>query len=72
MMGLSLSSKLDCGPYIISNAKTVAKKVVPLICSMKVPGSNPIRRSPGLRTQPHYRAPGDFRVEYEKKQKRIN
>ena len=34
----------------------------------KVPGSNPARRSAGLRDQPCYKAPGDLRVEYAKMQ----
>ena len=33
----------------------------------KVPGSNPTRRSAGLRTHPRYKAPGDLRVEYVKR-----
>ena len=35
MLGLTFSSKLDWGTYIISIAKTVSKKIGPLICSMK-------------------------------------
>ena len=35
MLGLTFSSKLDWGPYIISIAKTVSKKIGALICSMK-------------------------------------
>ena len=34
-MGLTFSSKLDLGSYIISIAKTASKKIGPLICSMK-------------------------------------
>ena len=29
MLGLTFSSKLDCGPYIISIAKTASKKLEP-------------------------------------------
>ena len=35
MVGLTLSSKLDWGSYIISIAKTASKKIGVLICSMK-------------------------------------
>ena len=35
MLGLTLSSKLDWGSYIISIAKTASKKIGALICSMK-------------------------------------
>ena len=35
MLGLSFSSKLDWGTYIICIAKTVSKKIGALICSMK-------------------------------------
>ena len=35
MLGLTFSSKLDCGSYINSNAKTASKKIGALICSMK-------------------------------------
>ena len=35
MLGLTFFSKLDCGSYIISIAKTVSKKIRALICSMK-------------------------------------
>ena len=35
MLGLNLSSKLDCGSYIISIAKTANKKIGAFICSMK-------------------------------------
>ena len=35
MLGLTFSSKLDWGSYIISIAKTVSKKLGALICSMK-------------------------------------
>ena len=35
MLGLTVSSKLDWGSYIISIAKTAAKKIGPLICSVK-------------------------------------
>ena len=35
MLGLTFSSKLDWGSYIISIAKTASKKVGALICSMK-------------------------------------
>ena len=35
MLGLSFSSKLDWGSYIISVAKTVSKKIRALIRSMK-------------------------------------
>ena len=35
MLGLTFSSKLDWGTYIISIAKTASKKIGPLICSMK-------------------------------------
>ena len=37
MLGLTFSSKLDWGSYIISFAKTASKKVGALICSMKFP-----------------------------------
>ena len=35
MLGLTFSSKLDWGSYIISIAKTVSRKTGALICSMK-------------------------------------
>ena len=35
MLGLTFSSKLDWGSYIISNSKTASKKIGALICSMK-------------------------------------
>ena len=35
MLGLTLSSKLDWGSYIVSIAKNASKKIGPLICSMK-------------------------------------
>ena len=35
MLGLTFSSKLDWGSYIISIAKTASKKIEVLICSMK-------------------------------------
>ena len=35
MLGLTVSSKLDWGSYIISIAKTAAKKIGALICSVK-------------------------------------
>ena len=35
MLGLTFSSKLDLGSYIISIAKTASKKTGALICSMK-------------------------------------
>ena len=35
MLGLTLSSKLDWGHYIIAIAKTASKKIGALICSMK-------------------------------------
>ena len=35
MLGLTFSSKLDWGSYIISIAKTASKKIGSLICSMK-------------------------------------
>ena len=35
MLGLTFSSKLDWGSYIISIAKTATKKIGALICSMK-------------------------------------
>ena len=35
MLGLTFSSKLDCGSYIISIAKTASKKIGALICSTK-------------------------------------
>ena len=34
MLGLTFSSKLDCGSYIISIAKTASKKIGALIRSM--------------------------------------
>ena len=34
MLGLTFSSKLDWGYYIISKAKTASKKIEALICSM--------------------------------------
>ena len=34
MLGLTISSKLDWGSYIISIAKTASKKIGALICSM--------------------------------------
>ena len=34
MLGLTFSSKLDWGSYIISIAKTASKKIGALICSM--------------------------------------
>ena len=37
MLGLTFSSKLDWGSYIISIAKTASKKIGALICSMKFP-----------------------------------
>ena len=36
MLGLTFSSKLDCGYYIISIAKTTSKKIGALIRSMKI------------------------------------
>ena len=39
MLGLTFSSKLDCGSYIISIAKTVSKKIGDLIlirCSVSL------------------------------------
>ena len=36
MLGLTFSSKLDWGSYIISIAINVSKKIVALICSMKI------------------------------------
>ena len=36
MLGLTFSSKLDWGSYIISSARTVSKKIVVLIRCMKV------------------------------------
>ena len=36
MLELTVSSKLDCGSYIISIAKTATKKIGVLICSMKL------------------------------------
>ena len=36
MLGLTFSSKLDWGSYIISIAKTASKKIEALICSMKL------------------------------------
>ena len=41
MLGLTFSSKLDWGSYIVSIAKTASKKIGALICSMKFP-------SPGI------------------------
>ena len=35
MLGLTFSSKLDWGSYIISIAKTASKKIEALICAMK-------------------------------------
>ena len=35
MLGLTFSSKLDWGSYIISIAKTASRKIGALICSMK-------------------------------------
>ena len=35
MLGLTCSSKLDWGSYVISIAKTDSKKIGALICSMK-------------------------------------
>ena len=35
MLGLTFSSKLDWGSYIISIAKTVSRKTGALICSVK-------------------------------------
>ena len=35
MLGLTFSSKLDWGSYIVSIAKTASKKIGALICSMK-------------------------------------
>ena len=35
MLGLTLSSKLDWGPYFIAIAKTVSKKIGALICFVK-------------------------------------
>ena len=35
MMGMTFSSKLGWGSYIISIAKTASKKIGALICSMK-------------------------------------
>ena len=35
MLGLTFSSKLDWGSYLISIAKTVPKKIGALICSLK-------------------------------------
>ena len=37
MLGLTASSKMDCGSYITSIAKTASKKIGALICSMKFP-----------------------------------
>ena len=34
-LGVTFSSKLDCGSYIISIAKTVSKKIGALICSLR-------------------------------------
>ena len=36
MLGLTFSSKLDWGSYIISVAKAVSKKIEALICSIKI------------------------------------
>ena len=36
MLGLTFSSKLDMGPYIISTDKSATKKIGVLICSMKL------------------------------------
>ena len=36
MLGLTFSSKLDRGSYIISIAKTASKKTGTLICSMRI------------------------------------
>ena len=36
MLGLTFSSKLDWGSYIISIVKTASKKIGALICSMKL------------------------------------
>ena len=35
MLGLTFSSKLDLGSYIISITKTASKEIGALICSMK-------------------------------------
>ena len=35
MLGLTFSSKLDLGSYIVSIAKTVSKKIGALICYMR-------------------------------------
>ena len=35
MLGLTFSSKLDLGSYIISITKTASKKIGALICSLK-------------------------------------
>ena len=35
MLGLTFSSKLDWGSYLVSIAKTASKKIGALICSMK-------------------------------------
>ena len=35
MLGLTFSSKLDWGSYVISIAKTASKNIGALICSMK-------------------------------------
>ena len=37
MLGLTFSSKLDWGSYIVSIAKTASKKIGALVCSMKFP-----------------------------------
>ena len=37
ILGLTFSSKLNWGSYIISNAKTTSKKIGALICSMNFP-----------------------------------
>ena len=39
MLGLTFSSKLDWGPYIIFTANTASKKIGALICSMKFSSS---------------------------------
>ena len=36
MLGMTFSSKLDWGSYIISTAKTASKKIGALICSTKL------------------------------------
>ena len=35
VLGILFSSKLDCGSYIVSIAKTASKKIETLICSIK-------------------------------------